>query len=830
MYTIEEKSLILGSLFHDIGKFEQRCYSNALGKHEILGVKLIENIKDYFIKILENDEPAFIKFKGIINDHHSHTNDLLTKICKTADHLSASERVEKEELEEPAAQWQHQFLLSVFSKIRLLNEEELNLRYYKHELLTKKNYKALIPQYETKEDALQSGAHYRNQSNIFVSFTEDLKSILSIYETKEDFNSLINLILILFEKYIWCVPDFTGSPETDISLYNHSKDVAGISHALFLNNDENNKKLNLVIGDLPGIQDYIFNVVNKKPAKILRGRSIYVQILTRIFASIFLKNFGLTECSLIMLAGGKFYIIAPMNSDFESNYEKSIREIEKYLIDNFYYEMKFSSGYEEFNYEDLMTRQITFGEIIDQASLNLLKNRDQLFKNKFINGNDFNFVLSDDYYKGDGTLTDKIKCAVTGIPIRKNNDRKIKLVDEDIIVERQVKNEYEIGNRITKGTVVIDLKGNDYEVISVKQLKEYKIIEGNKRIILNPELDELLKYEGNKKSLLKEALFIEVANYCSFENNNIMDFDTIIKQNNGAEVLTLVKADIDELGLIMSNGLVGEKNNNVRSDYTSISRTTTLSNHLKYFFSFFMNGFLESWDVSQKRKEDIKDSELDQYVYTIFGGGDDLMLVTTQSASLKLVQEFNKQFSDFVCDNPEVHISYSLTNFKDSTPIKMVSEISEKNQHAVKNSLKNIEKNSFTAKKNKAGTFLFDTIIKNDSIIEIEKWANKLYEWNLNNKVSSGTIYNLFYLSRLMKDFINNENKIRNVTSKLIWHPMISYLVNKNIKDLNGNYFSADAELFFSQSLAIPEKVKNIEGFINILYPLICISIYKIRK
>ncbi|MBK8549854.1 MAG: hypothetical protein IPL53_01880 [Ignavibacteria bacterium] len=45
-------------------------------------------------------------------------------------------------------------------------------------------------------------------------------------------------------------------------------------------------------------------------AKILRGRSIFVEVLTRNFASKILDKLGLTECNLIMLAGGKFYIVA----------------------------------------------------------------------------------------------------------------------------------------------------------------------------------------------------------------------------------------------------------------------------------------------------------------------------------------------------------------------------------------------------------------------------------------------------------------------------------------------------------------------------------------
>lgn len=833
MYSPQEKILILAALFHDIGKFEQRCVAKNIGKHEILGERFLESFKDEFLKIFNNDSNSFDKCKEIVKGHHSGSTDVLVNICKNCDHLSASERVEFPDNEEPKDKWQHQFLSSIFSKINLLNEARLDPRYYKHELLTKKDYHVLIPKYESKEDAFADREHYKNKGNIFEKFTQDLKAILAIYENDNDFSSLINLILILFEKYMWCIPDFTGSPETDISLYNHLKDVAGLSHALFLNTKEDsaNKNLALIIGDLPGIQNYIFNVVSKKPGKILRGRSIYVQILTRIFASIFLKNFGLTECNLIMLAGGKFYLIAPFRKDFKNSYESSVNEIEKYLVENFYYDLKFAAGYAAFDYEALKGKnkeKITFGSIIDKASYNLLQGRQQLFKKDFL-GQINSFVLPSNYYDGDPNDTDKIKCAVTDKPIREGNDRKILLEDQEITVEKQVKNEFEIGSKVVKETVVIELDDN-FSVIDVKPLAKYEMQEEHKKIILNPNLDELLIFSGSKMKLLKNAQFIEVANYCSWDSKkkHIMDFDTLIKKNDGAEVLALIKGDIDELGLIMSLGLVGDKNNTKsENDFTAISRTTTLSNHLKYFFSFFINGFLQDWDAANKKEEQLNENNKDQYVYTIFAGGDDLMIITTQSASLKLVQEFNKQFTDFVCENPEIHISYSLTNFKDSTPIRLVAEISESNQEEVKYKLTNPRRDSFSAEKNKAGTMIFDTVLKNERYPDLLSWVEQLRKWveEEKNPVSKGTLYNLLVISYILKKFEEKKDY-----SRLIWHPIFTHYINRVLKNKNDQYKVAEIEEFFDRVLSINKEDKNALKLKEILHPLVCEVIYKTRK
>ena len=96
-----------------------------------------------------------------------------------------------------------------------------------------------------------------------------------------------------------------------------------------------------------------------------------------------------------------------------------------------------------------------------------------------------------------------------------------------------------------------------------------------------------------------------------------------------------------------------------------------------------MNCFLSDWNYGKIISEFDNTTE-DQKVYTVFAGGDDLMLIAPQSSSLKLLYVFNKTFNDFVCENPEVHISYSLTNFKHNTPIRLVAEMAEESQSEVK--------------------------------------------------------------------------------------------------------------------------------------------------
>ncbi len=863
MFTAEEKTLILGALFHDIGKFEQRCTCNPNKKyHQTLGVDLINSGRfiDKFIKIVGDENLESLL--NIISEHHNKNAESLTKIVQTADYLSASERVEKEEVEVYRDQWKHKHLASLFSKINILSQEKIPPRYYKHKLLTKTEYDVIIPT-ETTEDEINEFAYKDSDWNLFL---EDLEYVLDTYQNENDFESLINLLLIIFEKYMWCIPDFTGSSETDISLYNHLKDVTAFAHSIYLSKIGNadNTKLNLIIVDIPGIQSYIFDVVNRKPAKILRGRSIFVQILTRNLATKLIKTFGLTETSLIMHAGGKFYIVAPSNNDFEKKFNDVRNEIDNYLYEHFRMELSFNSAYHSFDYIKLMDKNdpSTFGQIVEEASHKLIQDRYKLFDKKLFGDSDIsfrNFIWTEKYIENDGTGTDSIKCKVTDKPLRNDRKDEIKIPTDNgleiLTVDKQVAIEYEVGSKIVGNDLILILNedGLSIDPANVMPIKKYnndkKFIDRIK-ILLNPTFDELLKKGNLGKDIYKKTTYIEVANYCSTEKGSeIMPFEETAKENNGAKFLTLIKGDIDNLGLIMAYGLSRDKKEHndkgEARDLTAVSRTTTLSNHLKYFFSFFLNGFLMDWEDKKQKEveevakkdnsnitvEDRKKLKNENRAYTIFAGGDDIMLVTPQSSAINLVKALNDKFTEFTCVNNEVHISYSITHFKHHTPIRIVSDFAEHNQREGKKFTEDEQKRllldyheqAFNCKNDKAGSFLFDTFVKNEKLDYLISKIKYLTEKAQSEKsgLSHGLIRRLLELSEMIKKYEETDD-----AEYLIAYARLNHTVNRLLKDKE-----QEIKQFFNNVLTInKEGNEEAQKMEKILHPLICQVVYNIRK
>jgi len=785
MFSKEEKILILGSLFHDIGKFAQRIFGVSK-THEKEGNDFFDDeygIKDSVLKILGGEENYSI-FLDIINDHHQKGSEGLISIVQQADYLAASERPEFE-------RWGNKMLSSVFSKLQLLNIQEVNPKYYKQQLFTRDNWQFLIPELTKQEE------QYKYKIATYDAFRKDISSLLSFYDTEEDFPTVTNLLATVFEKYLWCVPDFTGSPETDISLYNHLKDVCGISLAMFKSDSTGN--LNLVVGDIPGIQKYIFDISEKHAAKILRGRSISLQILSRQFASIFIDVLGLTVCNLVMDAAGKFYIIAQHSIDFDEKYKEAKSRIEDFLFENYGGEMKFNAAYAPFKVEELRDKVISFGEVVEKVNIKLGNNKQRLFSEKLETKG--HVIGSGKNIAGECRVTSKV--VLDG-----NND----FINEDLVT-KQVKAEYNIGDNITDNNVFVEFDAQDtsinYKVYLLSGSTGLK--PENFKVLINCDIDSLLdeirKTKDHKLNFLRNCHFLQVANYTKKDyKQNVASFTDIAEsKEQGAGYLALVRGDIDNLGMLMAIGLERDGTNQKKETYSAISRITTLSNHLKYFFSYYLNGFLQN---------KFPDS------YTIYAGGDDLMLVCHQSEAVELVNMVNEKFNEFVCGNPEIHISYSITHFKDHTPIRIVADLAEENQEKAKETKGSETELNFTADNNKAKTRIFNTNIKNADLGLLIHTTNELAGWLNSNKISSGAVYYLLQSAEILKKFKKDGDSRR-----LLYHPMLTYYVRRNIKDKT----DSKVEQFFETVLSIAKNTEE-QKLENILYPAVCGTIFKTRS
>jgi CRISPR-associated protein Csm1 len=113
----------------------------------------------------------------------------------------------------------------------------------------------------------------------------------------------LEALLFALQRYAWAVP----SPLDAVSLYDFARTHAALAAATADGVDE----LCLVGGDLSGVQDFIYSVPAKGAARQLRGRSLYLQLLTDACAHYLLTQVGMPLCNLLYAGGGRFYALLP---------------------------------------------------------------------------------------------------------------------------------------------------------------------------------------------------------------------------------------------------------------------------------------------------------------------------------------------------------------------------------------------------------------------------------------------------------------------------------------------------------------------------------------
>lgn len=152
-----------------------------------------------------------------------------------------------------------------------------------------------------------------------------------------------------------------------------------------------------------------------------------------------------------------------------------------------------------------------------------------------------------------------------------------------------------------------------------------------------------------------------------------------------------------------------------KKDYRSISRISTLSRNMEYFFSYWMNSIFEKGKVEiylgNKIKKEIDLSE----IYVLYSGGDDLVIIGPWDKIIFVSYFIKNNFEKFVTENEEITLSGGIAI---SHPkLKIINGINEAGE---------LEEKSKEIDKDKNALTLFDKSFKWDEFEKIFEFAERL--------------------------------------------------------------------------------------------------------
>lgn len=595
--------------------------------------------------------------------------------------------------------------------------------------------------------------------------------------------------------YTHAIPSATaGRTRPDVSLYDHSKAVAALAVALWRWHQESDQtgseaisalreradwdqaKLLLIQGDFTGIQEFIFAEgaeSQRQAAKLLRGRSFHVSLLSELAALAVLEALELPPTSQVVNAAGKFLIVAPNTKATHAKIEQVRKRLNDWFLEQTFGESAFVLASEPATGNDflhgrfagLMKRLFESLEVAKLRRFDLAQQpTEAAIRNADFSGGACAF---------DGRRPAKTTAA--GKPASA-------LAADQIALGHWLADKRMCRLLITRGATELHESGNvkplglDYFGYRVAFASEEETSGRFGKLAENGELlrcwdfslpgkDETATlYHGYARRDINAYVPVfdgaqaewDAAKYGKLQGEVDFDRETPVKTLNhlacedklpkdgrldqwqGVTALAVLKGDVDNLGSLFHRGI----------QPPTFAKMAALSRQLNAFFAVHL-----PW-LCQQHPE-FRDT------YTVFAGGDDFFLIGPWHKTQRLARHLAADFERFSANNPEIHFSAGISLAKPGIPIRALAEAGED----ALDTAKQAGKNRVTCHGEAVSWAQFQELAK------FEDWLAERYA---KDEFSTGFIYRLLTLAKKADS---------NRPEDAIWQSWLAYRVRRFVVD-----------------------------------------------
>lgn len=733
----EYQTVILGALLHDIGKFIQRAQENpAKQDHSHWGDEWFQNhLAERLTYIFNDKEKQTIR--SAINNHHEHE-----EIISLADAISAGmDRIALDD-EEKGDPFTHR-LKAIMTQVGH-TEEHKSTGFHTIKLLGKDNLNEIFPDSNEK-------CSFKEYSALLNDFEKELSRLDLSGLTPLQF---IDYIYSLLWKYTWCIPSAAYLHEPDVSLFDHLKTSAAIAGCLYVyEKTKGIKSTNiddlaflLVVGDISGIQSYIFDVLTQqgKVAKRLRARSLFTQLISEIASHRILHSLNMPLLNVISSAGGNFYILAANTDDNRKKLEELQVEFDRWLFTNLRAELSLNLAYITLSGNDLKN----FSQKLKGLKTILNRKKYQPFRSILCNSKNWD---ENKFVRPEVIESDEKIC---------NGCHKASMIEnvfnEDGLCEN-CWSDTQIGQKLPQSNYLaffadsnhdFTILNYSFELWNENDIKK-KIYDKAPYLILKLNDTEISPPVTGFKYLSTHIPTKQDIPDANVEKDNQpVAFDDIAGKANGDKLIAYAKGDVDNLGKILETPF-------------SLSKFTTFSRMLETFFSGYLNKTLTG-DY--------------RTLYSVYSGGDDFFLIGPWDETIKFMKFLRSKFHEFCMGNPSFTFSTGVLLSKPHEPLSFCAKNVEEQLKSSKH------RKDKEGKEVKDGITLFGQTVNWAELDNILENANKVIEWLKRQPpvISRSFAHNMRIYGE-MAELSGITDDIIIKTELLRFIPLFTYDINRNL-------------------------------------------------
>lgn len=394
----------------------------------------------------------------------------------------------------------------------------------------------------------------------------------------------------------------------------------------------------LVIGDLSGIQDFIYTINPEGSLKVLRARSFYLELLTKSLAYDICEDNNVTSANILFSGGGNFLMVLPENDELSAKLETYYKNVNSFFLIEFEGNLHMPIASVSFSLEELKSIRAKWTELYQKL--------DQAKRQKFYN------LLQHPYDEARPVQQDECLICHTDA---ENADIKEFL---DAGVTKKI---CDFCDRLKKfGASLKDLsyvygvksdeKKDGLYIPSIKSGYHWYYELGKPK--RNDRLFQVNKINPDAN------IAIFYADYVTEEvvkgRKRAQDFEDLSKYSIGSDLIATLAMDVDNMGLIFSDGI----HTPPEQPQHFLIMTHVLSQNLDYFFKFALKqDILANPDFCACDNLDKFKKAENRKVSVVYSGGDDLLLVGAWSDVLECAFDVHQSFEKYTCHNSDIGLS-----------------------------------------------------------------------------------------------------------------------------------------------------------------------------
>jgi len=460
--------------------------------------------------------------------------------------------------------------------------------------------------------------------------------------------AVIQTLLAALETYAWCV-SADGHP--DVSIFELSRSVSAIASATAAggqpgDRDYTNTELMLGVGDLGGIQRFLYGVVASKAARMLRGRSLGLQLIADAIGNHILARFQLPITNLLYSGGGKLWLLLPAAALAEL--VTLAEEVDLKLNQRFASRLSFGIG----------CAVVTLGELSNATSRLWQRATEDLARRR---RRRFSEVLRTDYELVFAPFGTDKACRVCGVLSRDLRALSRDEDDDERLACSQCRDFVKLGQRATQTQLIIRLPSTTtlqsglFRYSPGVGADDYLLYQNDLSAGGAPPGATVMWVNGPPKSWngpWGHTMWLAGLNRAVDKKGDPLDFDQLAESSEGINRLGILRMDVDSLGRTLREGLV---------DRANLARIAALSRHLSYFFGGYLSSLLSRDEYAEK-------------LQIIYSGGDDVFIVGAWLEIPLIAERIRRDFGRFTARNPAWGISAGIDIMPASFPVAAAAE------------------------------------------------------------------------------------------------------------------------------------------------------------